>query len=190
MEKVNIDINKLPQWQKILIVVLPFILIAVPFYLVVVGPKTTEISKLQKDIKSVDEKIAKAQKQVANLPKLKEQLALAIKAYAEIKKRLPEESEISGLLKQISDECKLSGLAIGRWEPQGKSEHPSGILFETRVKIDMRGTYHQLGDFLSRLTSLERIVNVSQIVLSPGGDVLSINLNASTFTSKPEPEGN
>jgi len=86
--------------------------------------------------------------------------------------------------------------AIALWEPLPRAEHSSGILFETRVKLDIRGSYHQLGDFLSRITSLNRIVNVSQMSLtkidraSKDDVILTINLNASTFTSKPEAEGN
>ena len=194
MEK--IDLDKLPQWQRILIIVLPLILIAVPFYLVIYSPKTAEIKKLGAAIKTLDDEIGKAQKKVANLAKLREQLAQAEVDYVEIKRQLPVESEISSLLKQISDDCKRSGLVIALWEPLPRAEHSSGILFETRVKLDIRGSYHQLGDFLSRITSLNRIVNVSQMSLtkidraSKDDVILTINLNASTFTSKPEAEGN
>ncbi|MEO5356676.1 MAG: type 4a pilus biogenesis protein PilO [Nitrospirae bacterium YQR-1] len=194
MEK--IDLDKLPQWQRILFIVLPLILVAVPFYLVIYSPKTAEIKKLKTAIKSLDDEITKAQKKVANLARLKEELAQAEVDYAEIKRQLPVEGEISSLLKQLSDDCKRSGLVIALWEPLPRAEHASGILYETRVRLDIRGSYHQLGDFLSRITSLNRIVNVSQMTLSKadkaGKDdvMLSINLNTSTFTSKPEPEGN
>jgi len=104
----KIDLDKLPQWQRILIIVLPLILIAVPFYLVIYSPKTAEIKKLGAAIKTLDDEIGKAQKKVANLAKLREQLAQAEVDYVEIKRQLPVESEISSLLKQISDDCNSS----------------------------------------------------------------------------------
>jgi type IV pilus assembly protein PilO len=111
----------------------------------------------------------------------------------ELKLQLPEEKEVSTLLKQVSDLGIRSGLHIMLWKPEQKKTHPSGIVYVIPVKVELTGSYHSLGYFFSSLTKLDRIVNISDIKLSdpkPGKDVasLKVSFTATTFSSIPEEE--
>ncbi|MBF0316777.1 MAG: type 4a pilus biogenesis protein PilO [Nitrospirae bacterium] len=187
------SVNKLHPGVRVLIALIPFFIIALVFYLAFYKPKYAQIKKLKAEIKKLDGEIADAQEMVKKLPLLKEQLAKAEKEYELIKRQLPEESEISSLLKTVSDQGRYSGLKINLWEPKPKSNHSSNIVYVIPVNVSMNGSYHELGNFLSRLTALDRIVNISQIKLdSPtfrAEDVsLKIQLVANTFSAIPEPE--
>ncbi|MBF0537833.1 MAG: type 4a pilus biogenesis protein PilO [Nitrospirae bacterium] len=182
------SINKLHPGVRALIALIPFFIIALVFYVAFYNPKSTQIKKLKTEIKKLDGDINDAQEKVARLPMLREQLARAEKEYEQIKRQLPEESEISTLLKMVSDQGRYSGLKINLWEPKPKSNHPSNIVYTIPVNVSMNGSYHELGNFLSRLTALDRIVNISQITLSSPvfgtEDVsLTIQLVANTFSA-------
>ena len=111
----------------------------------------------------------------------------------ELKEKLPEEKEISSLLKQVSDLGIASGLTIKSWKTGQKATHSSGIVYEIPVSVDVEGTYHNLGYFLSSLTKLNRIVNISDMKLgSPklvkAENLLTASFKASTFLAVPEAE--
>jgi len=118
---------------------------------------------------------------------LKQENERLIKRINELKEQLPVEKEISSLLKQVSDLGTAAGLNIKSWRPGAKATHPSGIVYQIPVAVDVEGTYHNLGYFLSSLTKLNRIVNISDMKLgSPkqvkGETVLNASFRASTFS--------
>ncbi|MEO5359010.1 MAG: type 4a pilus biogenesis protein PilO [Nitrospirota bacterium] len=189
------DLNKLHPGLKALIALLPAIIIAIPFYFLVYSPTTEQIDKLILEVKKLDDEIATAEKKVAKLPALQAQQAAAEEEYKKIRKHLPEEHEITSLLKQVSDNAINAGLKVALWEPQPRKNHASNILYEIPVRVQVNGSYHKLGDFLSRITALDRIVNTSKIDLTepkPIGDeaVLTITLEARTFSAIPETPDN
>ncbi|MCG6552492.1 MAG: type 4a pilus biogenesis protein PilO [Candidatus Magnetominusculus sp. LBB02] len=186
------DVNKLHPALKALIALLPAIIIAVPFYMLVYSPNTEQIEKIKVELKKTDDEIATATKRVAKLPTLLAEKKLVEAEYQRIRRYLPEENEITTLLKQVSDNAISSGLKVDLWQPQPKRTHPSNILYEIPVTVKVTGTYHKLGDFLSRITALDRIVNTSQIDLATKTTdkeaTLAIGLEARTFSAIPEPE--
>jgi len=96
-------------------------------------------------------------------------------------------------LRQISDLGIKSGLKIILWKPEQKKDHPSGIIYEIPVNVELSGSYHNLGIFFSSLTKLNRIVNISDIKLSDpkpqrNEAILKITFKATTFSSIPEKE--
>jgi type IV pilus assembly protein PilO len=128
-------------------------------------PKQKEIKELNAKIDTQNNEIATSQAKVAKLDFLKQENSRLINRINELKEQLPEEKEISSLLKQVSDLGIASGLSIKSWRPAAKTTHPSGIVYEIPVSVDVEGTYHNLGHFLSSLTRLNRIVNISDMKL-------------------------
>ncbi|MBF0564638.1 MAG: type 4a pilus biogenesis protein PilO [Nitrospirae bacterium] len=188
MAAINLNLDKLHPGLKVLVAFIPALIIAIPFYLIIYSPKSDDIKKLVVDIKKLDGEIDDATKKAARIAGVKRRKERMEMVYSQIKKQLPEEGEISNLLKQVSDNAIASGLKITLWEPQARSNHPSNFLYVVPIRVEMRGSYHRLGDFLSRLTALDRIVSTSRIQLrTPAlfkGEVnLSISLSASTFTA-------
>ncbi|KJR43959.1 pilus assembly protein PilO [Candidatus Magnetoovum chiemensis] len=201
----KLNLSSLHPGLKILINVLPVIIVGCAFFFLIYKPQTEKIQKISNEIMKIGKEIEEAKKKVALLPGVKEQLAKAESRYAEIKKQLPEEQEISDLLKQVSDLGKDAGLRISTWKPMGKTNHPSKILYEIPVQVTMQGTYHRLGVFLGTLTGLDRIVNIVDIKLKGSNKMeegatlsgpvtdkdetlLSIKFKGSTFSSIPEAE--
>jgi type IV pilus assembly protein PilO len=189
----KIDIKKLPKYVKTIISVLPAVIIIIVVTFVILLPKNKEIKALENKILLQENEIAKSRTKAEKLPQLIAENQRLMRRLDELKLQLPEEKEVSTLLKQVSDLGIRSGLHIMLWKPEQKKTHPSGIVYVIPVKVELTGSYHSLGYFFSSLTKLDRIVNISDIKLSdpkPGKDVasLKVSFTATTFSSIPEEE--
>ncbi len=190
---IKLDIKTLPAYVKIIVAVLPSIIIALLVLILVVNPKLQQIKVLEAQIDKQNNEIAASQAKAAKLEVLKMENERLVKRINELKEQLPEEKEISSLLKQVSDMGTSAGLEIKSWRPAPKTTHPSGIVYEIPVSVDVIGTYHNLGYFLSSITKLNRIVNINDMKLgSPkkekGESILQVSFRASTFSAVPDAE--
>src|SRR3990172_3273569 len=161
--KLAIDMKNLSVGARIVLVGLPFLIISALMVIFLILPKHQEIQKLEKEILKQEGEIAKDQAKAAKLSMLIVENAKLKTRLEELKLQLPEEREVSGLLKQVSDLGIKSGLKIVSWKPEQKRDHPSGIIYEIPVSVELSGSYHNLGVFYSSLTKLNRIVNISDI---------------------------
>lgn len=191
--KININVKNLPLYAKALIAVIPSVIIIGAVVFLLVMPKHKEIKEFEAKIAVQENEIAKDQAKAAKLPQLSLENERLRKRLEELKLQLPEEKEVSTLLKQVSDLCVRSGLKVLLWRPEQRKTHASGIVYEIPVRVDLSGTYHSLGQFYSSLTRLSRIVNISNIKISnpkpdKGSAKVSIGFTATTFSSIPEAE--
>ncbi len=188
---VKLDTKNLPVYLKAIIAVLPAVVILIVGMVVFVSPKQKEIKKLDAQIDDQNNKIAANQAKAAKLETLKLENEKLLKRLNELNEQLPEEKEISSLLKQVSDLSIAAGLEIKSWKPGVRKMHSSGIVSEIPVTVSASGTYHDLAAFLSSLTKLNRIVNITDIKLGSaqilkGRVILQISFNAVTFSSSVE----
>jgi type IV pilus assembly protein PilO len=191
--KLNINLKNLPLPVKIVIAIIPAVLIVIAVLFLLIIPKIKEIKTLETQIAKQDNEIAANQAKVAKLPELTLENERLKKRLNELKAQLPEENEVSTLLKQASDLCISSGQKVQLWKPEQKKTHQSGIVYEIPVKVELSGNYHNLGYFFGSLTKLNRIVNISDLKLTDpkpdkGVSVLKIAFTATTFSSVPEEE--
>lgn len=195
--QLGFDIKKL-NWRnphkaiKLSVMLVPLVAsIALTVFLVAM-PKQQEIEKLDKKIQQQEKDIAKSQSMAAKLEELIAENAKLKLKLKELEAQLPEEREISSLLKQVSDLGIEAGLSIQSWKPSAKRNHPSKIVYEVPVNVTIEGSYHRLGQFFSSLTSLERIVNISTFSLGAPRIVgkeamMTISFTAVTFTAVEQP---
>lgn len=184
----KIDLKNLPKAVRIAIAVVPTLLVGGLFFYFLVLPKNTEIEGLKKAIAEQQTKISKSQSMADKLDELKvknEALKVELK---KLEEQLPEENEISALLKQVSDEGIKAGLNIMSWKPSKRRNHSSGVVYEVPVNVNLTGSYHSLGIFFSSLTKIDRIINISNIKLGgpkAKGNVaeLNVSFSAVTFTA-------
>ncbi|MFN3395289.1 MAG: type 4a pilus biogenesis protein PilO [Thermodesulfovibrionales bacterium] len=191
--KLKIDIKTLPPAARIVLTILPSVIITAIVVIFLILPKDKEIRRLNAEITKQENEIAKDQAKAAKLDILKKENERLRMRLDELKLQLPEEREISGLLKQVSDLGIRSGLKIILWKPEQKKDHPSGIIYEIPVNVELSGSYHNLGIFFSSLTKLNRIVNIGDIKLTDpkpqkNEAILKITFKATTFSSIPEKE--
>ena len=127
----------------------------------VYGPKATTLSLARGEVEALrTEYNAKRAKTNARDEFQKEltQLAASVK---EAETRLPDERQIPDLLSSVASSARAVGLDITLFRQ--KNETYSNFYANVPVEMTMRGTYHELAQFLDRVRQLDRIVNVGEI---------------------------
>ena len=117
---------------------------------------------------------------VANLDALRRQMADVEERFSEILKQLPTDKEVPGLLEDISDIGRQAGLSIESIALQ--SERASQFYIELPINIQVTGSYHQMGEFVSGVAAIERIVTLHDYsIRAAGDDSLTMTINAKTY---------
>ena len=117
---------------------------------------------------------------VANLDALRRQMADVEERFSEILKQLPTEKEVPNLLEDISDIGRQAGLNIQTIALQ--PERRAQFYIELPINIEVTGTYHQMGAFVSGVAEIERIVTLHDYNIQSGsGELLSMTINARTY---------
>jgi type IV pilus assembly protein PilO len=184
-----------PSRKNILLVISPLLIIGLAVYFVAM-PSFQEKGRLEEDIGKQMGEIGVLQKKSAGLPELLAENKRLEDKLKQLQMQLPEEKEVSGLLKQVSELGVKSGLLVVSWKPRPRTVHPSNEVYEIPVDVSMRGPYHMFGQFFSNVTGLSRIVNISNITMSVGDQKmfargmvgLNVNFSAITYSLLPEQE--
>jgi type IV pilus assembly protein PilO len=81
---------------------------------------------------------------------------------------IPSDEELPNLLDAISAEAQRTGVELTLIQPVGATEEQ----YYTRRVYDMAvtGGYHQIGEFLTRVASLPRIVTPTNLTVAPAAD--------------------
>ncbi|MBI3592922.1 MAG: type 4a pilus biogenesis protein PilO, partial [Nitrospirae bacterium] len=199
--KLNLNLNlgskieNLPPLKKNLLLAAPPVIIVILFVYMVIMPFLEEKKVLIEEINKQNAEIETLKKSSFRLPMLKAENKRLADKLVELQLQLPEEKEVSGLLKQVSELAVKSGLQVILWRPKGKNIHPSNEVYEIPVDVEMRGVYHMFGQFFSNVTALSRIVNISNISMRVGDQKfqkgaagLNVSFNAMTYSLIPEKE--
>ncbi|HDH52911.1 MAG TPA: hypothetical protein ENH24_00310 [Nitrospirae bacterium] len=188
---ININrIKNLPDHYQIMIAALPSVILILFFFFLIYSPRNNEIKNLGQKILQIDKEIVTGEAKVKKLDALMAENALLKKKLSRLKEQLPEEKEVSVLLKQISELGLKSGLKILLWKPEARKTQPEGLYLEIPVKVEVVAEYHRLGDFFSHISRLPRLVNISDIVLrvkkqkgQKGKGIIDATFTARTFAS-------
>ncbi|RJQ54529.1 MAG: hypothetical protein C4526_05355 [Nitrospiraceae bacterium] len=167
---INMDINfkkikNLPKNIQILIVSIPSLILIVLFVIFVFMPKNKEINSLNARITTLNQEIVKSEAMVRKLDLLIEESKMLNAKLAKLQEQLPEEKEVSELLKQISGAGLQSGLDILLWKPEARITSPDNLYVEIPVKVEVKTGYHNLGVFFGHVSRLPRLVNISSLDL-------------------------
>lgn len=118
-----------------------------------------------------------------NLPAYTEQMKEMKQTFGVMLQQLPNGSEVPDLLVDISQAALGRGLKIVTFAPA--AEKPVDFYAEDPINITVKGTYHELGEFVSDLSALPRIVTVDNIqIASPTAATtsdLTMSLVAKTY---------
>ena len=118
-----------------------------------------------------------------NLAVYQQQLADIERSFGALLRQLPGRTEVPSLLVDISQVGVGAGLEEKLFQPA--NEVKKDFYAELPIKIRLTGSYHQMGEFVSGIAALPRIVTLHDIKIKPDTkdayDVLSFELTAKTF---------
>ena len=118
----------------------------------------------------------------ANLALFEQQMMSAELIFKQQLKSLPESHEIPGLLDDITFVGTTTGLDFIKlnWQPEIVQE----IYIELPIDIEVLGSYHEFGQFVSRIAGLPRIVTLHDFTIEQQKSAsreLKLTLQAKTY---------
>ncbi|WP_206486259.1 type 4a pilus biogenesis protein PilO [Thalassotalea sp. G2M2-11] len=181
----NLELNNIGNWPPLAKGVFAAFLAIVVLGLGYVAIVSDKIKRL--DTVTAEEATLKNQYQakyhlVANLDLFKQQMIEAETLFAEQLKSLPESHETPGLLDDITFVGTTSGLDFVKlnWQPEITQE----IYIELPIDIEVVGSYHEFGNFVSKIAGLPRIVTLHDFDIDIQEDIkglLNFKLEAKTY---------
>ena len=153
------------QSQVMLLITIGMLALGYTFWTYWATPTGQEIETAQAEIKSMEAVIAQAKSDLASgtVEDLRRKVEEYTALLSVMRRLVPEKNEVPALIDDISTKAKVRGVTIGRIEPQAVEAGPP---FDTyRYRLEIIGHYDQLGEFLSDIASLPRIIVPQDVVL-------------------------
>lgn len=132
-----------------------------------IKPEYETLQKEQSVEVSLRQQFETKQKKVAALDAYKEQLAEMERSFGAMLRQLPSRTEVANLLNDISQTRVASSLEEELFEPLPEAQKE--FYAEIPNKIVVTGDYHQMGEFVSGVAALPRIVTIDEVELRPVG---------------------
>lgn len=184
----DLDFDSVGSWPiavKVIIwVFLLVVLLVGGYYYHIQGLQETlakEVARESKLKKEFEEKAFQA----ANLDAYRRQMVEMEESFGALVSQLPSDTEVPGLLEDITNKGLLNGLEIDSINL--KKENAKEFYVELPMSISARGSYHDLGAFISGMASLPRIVTLHDFKISmqsKNANRLEMDIVAKTYRYK------
>lgn len=183
----SLDANDVGRWPlpfRIAVIVIVFILVTgLGIYFTIVKDKAPLLERAQNEEQELRLAFENKQRKAANYDAYKAQLTQIEQSFGTMLRQLPGETEIPSLIVDISQTGLAAGLQEKLFVPQ--AEVPRDFYAEKPIKIRLTGGYHEIGNFVSGIAALPRIVTLHDINITPENkdsfDNLSMEVTAKTY---------
>lgn len=153
--------------KKLLVGVILFLGVGYLFYDYVYAPRQTEVNQMESRLANIrlQNSTARGLTTGSAAGDVEQRLQLYRDQLSAVEGLIPSAEELPDLLDAISAQAQRTGVEISLIQPVGATEEQ----FYTRRTYDMAvlGSYHDIGEFLTRVASLQRIVTPINLVLAP-----------------------
>jgi type IV pilus assembly protein PilO len=183
----SLDANDVGRWPlpfRVAVIVIVFVLVSgLGIYFTIVKDKAPLLERAQNEEQELRVTFENKQRKAANYDAYKAQLAQIEQSFGTMLRQLPGETEIPSLIVDISQTGLAAGLQERLFIPQ--AEIPKDFYAEKPIKIRLAGGYHEIGNFVSGIAALPRIVTLHDINITPESkdsfDNLSMEVTAKTY---------
>ncbi len=166
--------------QRILLLVVTIALLGGAFYFLKYKDQANTVRRLQTSINEQEKKLVTLKQAAVEVEKVKKELAESEEQFKQILSFLPDQKEIPGLLDNISQLGAEVGLENILFQPQ--PEQPREFHAAIPIRLDLVGTYHELGVFLDRVSKLDRILKVESLNLTKQKDRSQLQVGCTVVT--------
>ena len=181
------NIGAWPTPAKVLIWAVLFIGVIVAGYYYDIEGLQIELARQEaKEVKLKKEYEQKAF-QAANLDAYRQQMVEMEESFGALVSQLPSDTEVPGLLEDITNKGLLNGLQISSIDL--KKEQAKEFYIELPIEIKATGSYHDLGAFVSGMAGLPRIVtlhNFEIVANKKNTNELDMRILAKTYRYRDE----
>ena len=188
----DIDFNNAGSWPaavKSIVFLVIFVSVVFGGYWFLIKDQYITLDKAVAEETDLKQKYENRAFKVANLDAYRLQMQDMEKSFGVLLKQLPADTEVPGLLEDITNTGLGSGLDIKsiKLKPEASKE----FYVELPMEIEVMGTYHDIASFVSGVASLPRIVTLHNFTISPvtkkkdgQSGLLKMSVSAKTYRYK------
>ncbi len=184
----DLDIQQIGIWpapvKTLLLVAVAIVILILGYFVKVQDLRQQYQAAASKETVLLDQYGTKAF-QAANLEAYRVQMIELDDTFGALLKQLPKDTEVPGLLEDITEVAYGSGLSMKAISLQPKQV--SEFYVELPIKIDVTGDYHDFGSFVSGVAALPRIVTLHNYSIKQADSgLLNMVIEAKTYRYKAE----
>ncbi|MGH7449688.1 MAG: type 4a pilus biogenesis protein PilO [Longimicrobiales bacterium] len=154
-----------PQKQKQVLVALLPILIAFGYYYFYHGKREAEATALQERVETLEVANAAMSQIVARFgADLPQRLAVYQAHIGQLESLIPRREDVPVLISQITERAQAVGVELAGLNPS--VEEPGEFYSRQTYELQVLGDYHSIGEYLTAIGSLPRIVKASELKLN------------------------
>lgn len=186
----DLDMENIGSWPmalKVIVLALLYAAILIAGFYFHVEDLNKRLGVVEQEEQTLRQDFEKKAFEAANLEAYKAQLVEMEQRFGTLVAQLPSETEVPGLLEDITDKGELNGLSIRRIDLL--DEQVQTFYIELPIAIEAVGSYHDLGAFISGMAGLPRIVTLHDFEITLDGDtapMLEMSILAKTYRYRDE----
>ena len=187
LDLAELDIESIGVWPlpvRAFLFVIAFCLVLAGAYYFYIKDLGVELSAVQTEETQLKATFEKKAFQAANLDIYRQQMADVEKLFGALLAQLPSDTEVPGLLEDITDLGNGASLNIVSITLQ--PERATEFYVELPIKIVAEGAYHDVGAFVSGVAGLPRIVTLHDYSLTSNekSSMQELEIEARTYRYK------
>ena len=180
----SLSMSKLPWYGQLGAFVAGAAVMAGAFYYFVEIDKQKTLATKTTELTEIRDRVTKGVESARRLPEFRKQVADLEARLEGLKPILPDEKDAGDLLRRIQTLAVQSNLVIKAYRPQVTTAKE--MYDEWPISLVMDGNYHNLGQFLDRVSKFPRIINIGNISIDQqdppvAGASMAITATATTF---------
>ena len=179
------NLGTLPLAIKVILCTLLFVLVVVGGYYFHLDDLRLQLDREIARESTLKQEYEQKAFQVANLAAYRRQMADMEESFGALISQLPSDTEVPGLLEDITNRGVMNGLTIASIDL--RPEVSREFYVELPIAIEASGSYHDLGAFISGMAGLPRIVTLHDFTITGTGDEpsnLKLSITAKTYRYK------
>lgn len=186
----DLDFDNVGSWPlpiKLLVWALLLVVVLVVGYYYHIEDMQLELAAAEKKEETLRTDFEKKAFQAANLVAYRLQMEEMEESFGALVSQLPSDTEVPGLLEDITNKGLLNGLQIDTIDLQ--KEKAEEFYVELPIAISASGSYHDLGAFISGMAGLPRIVTLHDFDITTdkkNANKLDMKIIAKTYRYKDE----
>lgn len=186
----DLDLENVGSWPaaaRAIVATMLFVLIVVLGYYYHIANLSDRLEASERKELELRREFERKAFEAQNLDAYKLQLQEMRDSFGALVSQLPSDTEVPGLLEDISAKGELNGLTIESIDLQ--DEVSEEFYVELPIAIEASGSYHNLGAFISGMAGLPRIVTLHDFDIEMSDDDssnLSMEITAKTYRYRDE----
>ena len=155
----ELGLNKLPWYGQ----VGAFLVVFLVFWFLYVEPQREALALLQAELEQKRSEVAQAERDQVELERFQGEVDDLNNRLQALSAVLPERQEAAALLRRLVTFAQQSNLTLRAFRPQAPVIREMHSEWPIRLELD--GTYHNLGSFFDRVSKFPRIINISDVII-------------------------